>query len=90
MNISNNDLFEANKLYYDLKKKYYYSGTDERLDENLNAMNGAGRILSLLGINIEGLFMNGHCPICGRYLGKRDPDDCSDPECANCEWQGKI
>ena len=51
---------------------------------------GAGRVLTLLGIDIEGIFKRGHCPLCGTYLGKRDPDDINDPECFICGWMGKI
>ena len=87
MEISNNDIHEATKLYLDLKKQYYNVDSS---NENMSALYGAGRVLTLLGVDIEGLGKKYHCPICGRYYGKSFiAMDCN-PECPNCGWEGKY
>ena len=87
MEISNKDMHEATKLYLDLKKQYY---TMDNSNENMSALYGAGGVLTLLGINTEGLGKHHHCPICGRYYGKSFTEDGTDPECPNCGWEGKY
>lgn len=86
MNISNNDIQNAVNFYRDLKKK-----SDEApIDENLQATYGAGRVLSMIGIDIDNLDKPYHCPVCGFHYGKSFIHDDSDPECPRCDWMGKY
>lgn len=87
MKVSENDLREAVKYYFDAYDKYYKGDGKE---EDMLKMIGAGRVLTLIGIDIEGLRKRNHCPVCGWHFGRRDPDDCCDPECPRCYWMGKI
>lgn len=86
MEVSRNDLSEAVKYYKDLHDKFYDNGGEE----DMLKMIGAGRVLTLIGVDIEGVGKRNHCPVCGWYFGKRDPEDYTDPECPKCEWLGKI
>ncbi len=86
MKISNNDLSNAVALYLDLKKK----SDKAPLDENLQATYGAGRVLSMLGIDIENLRKKYHCPVCGFHYGKGFIHGGYDPECPRCDWMGKY
>ena len=92
MKVSDNDLHEATKFYLGEKQKLDATDISDfaAFESGLQVTYGAGRVLTLLGVDIEGLTKRGHCPNCGRYLGRRDPDDHCDPECANCGWMGKI
>ncbi len=86
MKISESELTNATKFYIDLKRKFDKDPTDS----NLSAMGGAGRVLSMIGIDVENLGKHYHCPVCGWHYGKGFIRGGYDPECPRCGWMGKY